>query len=106
MGRRTLPGAVVPETRDWQRTTFGPYSKRILRSAMAGTVPGKILNRRDKMGFVTPEENWVRHAQPSGFRAALHHAVWSADIAPHGIQPRFGGVPSTPGDSRRADFIA
>lgn len=50
-------------------------SKRILRSAMAGTVPEKILNRRDKMGFVTPEENWVRHAQPNGFRAALHQAV-------------------------------
>ncbi|MBR1199504.1 asparagine synthase (glutamine-hydrolyzing) [Bradyrhizobium sp. AUGA SZCCT0158] len=50
-------------------------SKRILRSAMAGTVPEKILNRRDKMGFVTPEENWVRHEQPDGFRAALHQAV-------------------------------
>ena len=42
---------------------------------MAGTVPEKILNRRDKMGFVTPEENWVRHEQPDGFRAALHQAV-------------------------------
>lgn len=50
-------------------------SKCILRSAMAGTVPGKILNRRDKMGFVTPEENWVRHEQPNRFRAALLHAV-------------------------------
>lgn len=53
----------------------GGISKRILRSAMAGTVPDKILNRRDKMGFVTPEENWVRREQPDGFRTALHRAV-------------------------------
>ncbi len=53
----------------------GGISKRILRSAMAGIVPEKILDRRDKMGFVTPEENWVRHEQPNGFRAILHQAV-------------------------------
>jgi asparagine synthase (glutamine-hydrolysing) len=35
-------------------------TKRILRDAMRGVVPDKILDRKDKMGFVTPEEIWVR----------------------------------------------
>lgn len=34
--------------------------KRILRDAMNGVIPGSIQNRRDKMGFVTPEELWFR----------------------------------------------
>ncbi len=35
-------------------------TKRILRDAMRGVVPDKILDRKDKMGFVTPEEIWMR----------------------------------------------
>jgi asparagine synthase (glutamine-hydrolysing) len=34
-------------------------SKRILRSAMNGTVPTEISNRMDKIGFATPEEFWL-----------------------------------------------
>jgi asparagine synthase (glutamine-hydrolysing) len=34
--------------------------KRILRHAMHGIIPEIIANRRDKMGFVTPEEMWLR----------------------------------------------
>lgn len=34
--------------------------KHILREAMKGVLPEKIEKRKDKMGFVTPEEQWVR----------------------------------------------
>jgi len=34
--------------------------KRILRDAMHGTIPEAVENRRDKMGFVTPEELWLK----------------------------------------------
>ena len=36
-------------------------SKYILRKTMTGTVPQAILDRRDKMGFVTPEAEWIRN---------------------------------------------
>jgi asparagine synthase (glutamine-hydrolysing) len=35
-------------------------TKRIFRAAMRGIVPDKILDRRDKIGFQTPEKNWLR----------------------------------------------
>lgn len=34
-------------------------SKAILRRAMRGTVPDDVLDRRDKMGFVTPQKIWM-----------------------------------------------
>ncbi len=34
--------------------------KYILRHAMHGIIPEDIENRKDKMGFVTPEEMWLR----------------------------------------------
>jgi asparagine synthase (glutamine-hydrolysing) len=42
-------------------------TKRVLRRAMANTLPPAILNRRDKLGFSTPEQTW--------FRGALRPAV-------------------------------
>ncbi len=35
-------------------------SKRILRKAMHGIVPSEILERRDKRGFPTPIQTWLR----------------------------------------------
>jgi asparagine synthase (glutamine-hydrolysing) len=35
-------------------------TKHILREAMIGTLPEKIRNRRDKIGFETPEAEWFR----------------------------------------------
>ena len=35
-------------------------TKYCLREAMAEILPAKVKNRRDKMGFVTPEEVWIR----------------------------------------------
>lgn len=39
-------------------------TKAIFREAMRGIVPDKILNRRDKVGFATPENNWLRLLSP------------------------------------------
>ena len=35
-------------------------TKFILRKAMQGILPDKIVNRHDKLGFVSPEEVWIR----------------------------------------------
>jgi asparagine synthase (glutamine-hydrolysing) len=34
-------------------------SKAVFRQAMRGIVPDAILDRRDKLGFVTPEQDWL-----------------------------------------------
>lgn len=34
-------------------------TKRVLRAAMRGIVPDAILDRRDKIGFKTPEREWI-----------------------------------------------
>ena len=39
------------------------WSKYLLRRAMDGQIPKDIQWRRDKMGFVTPEELWMRELQ-------------------------------------------
>ncbi len=38
----------------------GGVRKRILRDAMKGVLPQAIQDRKDKMGFVTPEELWMK----------------------------------------------
>lgn len=45
-------------------------SKRIFRAAMRGIVPDEVLNRQDKIGFATPEKNWVIE-QSNWFRQIL-----------------------------------
>lgn len=46
----------LPE--DW---LVGPdgTSKRILREAMRGIVPDDVIDRRDKIGFATPQQGWL-----------------------------------------------
>jgi asparagine synthase (glutamine-hydrolysing) len=46
-------------------------NKRIMREAMSGLLPEKIRNRKDKMGFTTPEEAWVKKERPDIFRAKM-----------------------------------
>lgn len=36
-------------------------TKSIFRAAMRGIVPDEILDRRDKIGFATPEKEWLIH---------------------------------------------
>jgi asparagine synthase (glutamine-hydrolysing) len=38
----------------------GGDTKRVLRRAMNGILPDAVRNRRDKLGFATPEEVWFR----------------------------------------------
>ncbi len=59
-----------PEAKLWKGTT-----KRVLREAMRGTLPEPIRMRMDKMGFVTPEETWMRQDAPERFRSELVRAV-------------------------------
>ena len=39
-------------------------TKAIFRRAMRGIVPGAILDRRDKVGFATPEARWLAEMNP------------------------------------------
>lgn len=39
-------------------------TKRLLRRAMRGIVPDGILDRRDKIGFVTPQTDWLVQLAP------------------------------------------
>jgi len=38
----------------------GGRTKALMREALRGVVPDAILNRRDKMGFVTAQEEWMQ----------------------------------------------
>ena len=48
--------------------------KHILRAAMHGIIPEAIENRRDKMGFVTPEELWLKGEGKDWFNAEIDKA--------------------------------
>jgi len=48
-------------------------SKRLLRAALRGIVPDAVLDRRDKIGFATPEAAWLRQ-RPDLLRAAITRA--------------------------------
>lgn len=50
-------------------------TKRVLREGMRGILPEAIRQRMDKLGFVTPEEVWVRERSTARFRAALAEAI-------------------------------
>ncbi len=50
-------------------------TKKLMREAMAEILPEKIQNRMDKMGFVTPEEIWIRYEAKDQFRDAVKNAV-------------------------------
>jgi asparagine synthase (glutamine-hydrolysing) len=39
-------------------------TKHVFREAMRGIVPDAILDRRDKIGFATPEKKWLRELAP------------------------------------------
>jgi asparagine synthase (glutamine-hydrolysing) len=50
-------------------------SKIILRNAMRGIVPDSIIDRRDKLGFVTAEKMWMNRDMSDRFRKELCKAV-------------------------------
>ena len=48
-------------------------SKRIFRDAMRGIVPDAVLDRRNKIGFATPEQQWFTSLRP-WVEKTLHQA--------------------------------
>jgi asparagine synthase (glutamine-hydrolysing) len=50
-------------------------TKTVLREGMSQLVPAAVLQRRDKMGFVTPEEVWARESGGEVFRHRLTEAI-------------------------------
>lgn len=55
--------------------------KVILREAMRGTVPDKILDRRDKIGFATEQDRWF---QRGSLREAMRDVFHSAGFRSRG----------------------
>jgi asparagine synthase (glutamine-hydrolysing) len=62
----------------------GGISKGALRRAMRGTVPDKVIERRDKLGFVTAEPLWMRRDLSTRFRSEIRTAV---DVLPGVLAP-------------------
>jgi asparagine synthase (glutamine-hydrolysing) len=50
-------------------------TKRVMREAMNGLLPEQIKNRKDKMGFTTPEEVWVRKENHLFFRNKISEGI-------------------------------
>lgn len=50
-------------------------AKSVVRRAMAGIVPSPVLDRRDKMGFMTAEPLWAKRDMAPRFRAEIAAAV-------------------------------
>lgn len=50
-------------------------TKRILRDSMSGIIPDKIRDRKDKKGFITPEERWIKEDATSFFRKKVEEAI-------------------------------
>ncbi len=50
-------------------------TKRIMRDALKELIPEQIRNRKDKMGFSTPEELWVKKENPGYFRGKISEAI-------------------------------
>ncbi|SRR5579859_885812 len=53
----------------------GGISKSVLRQSMRGTVPDVVLDRRDKLGFVTAERLWATRDMKARFREELRKSV-------------------------------
>ena len=49
-------------------------TKHLLRRAMRGLVPPEVLDRRDKIGFATPEHAWLLQMAPQ-IRQWLRHPL-------------------------------
>ena len=50
-------------------------TKAVLREGMNGIVPTAVLERRDKMGFVTPEAVWATETGVDDFRRKLNESL-------------------------------
>jgi asparagine synthase (glutamine-hydrolysing) len=55
-------------------------TKYILREALTGILPDKIINRYDKMGFVTPEAYWMKNHNQEFYNRLEEATTVLADI--------------------------
>ncbi len=53
----------------------GGDTKRVLRRAMAGVLPDAVLNRRDKLGFSTPEQIWLQGPMRPAMEAGVEKTL-------------------------------
>ncbi len=80
----------------------GGRMKRVLKDAMAGVLPAKIADRKDKMGFPVPFTEWVRApglvrdfvvdtlgSEGAQERGYINGPVWDL-IESLGREPKFG----------------
>lgn len=50
-------------------------TKRVMRHGLREILPYEIANRKDKKGFITPEEHWVKYASTEIFRNRIAESV-------------------------------
>lgn len=92
MGRRTLPPlaneepTLAPQTRDWQRTTFGPFGKRVLLGLAESffTDPNDPADRGAAQRFlwlVDDVDDFISQASPS-LRWGTRIAAFLVELAP------------------------
>jgi len=63
----------------------GGTTKRLLRAAMRDVLPPATVTRQDKVGFVAPEEIWIRRDQPQRFKALAAAAVTRGEGIVNGL---------------------
>jgi asparagine synthase (glutamine-hydrolysing) len=51
------------------------WTKRVLRQAMRDRLPEMVRSRRDKLGFATAEEVWMRHQHKGTFSQLAYEAI-------------------------------
>jgi hypothetical protein len=100
MARRTLPNAIVPKTRDWQRTTFGPFGKRVLYAIAEAffTDPNDPSERGGEQRFswlVEDVDDFVSQASPA-LRIGTQIAAVLLEFAPLFFIGRFARCSSLP----------
>ncbi|MFN4993126.1 MAG: asparagine synthase (glutamine-hydrolyzing) [Bacteroidota bacterium] len=64
-------------------------NKKVLRDSMKGIVPDKILERRDKKGFLTPETVWINENKEVWFNWLKEAEVVLAPIIKAGVANQF-----------------
>jgi asparagine synthase (glutamine-hydrolysing) len=66
----------------------GWQTKLILREGLKDILPPEIKERKDKKGFITPEEKWVKEDAPILFREKFKEAIEQSNgiIKPEAIK--------------------
>jgi len=104
---RALPGAVVPKTRDFGRTAFGPLTRKILRSLGEAlfTDPEQTDAPRDRFDWMVDDcDDMVAHASDQ-LRHTLRLSLVLLELLPLFVIGRFARMTSLPLEERER-FLA